>query len=300
MKDLLQHIASKEYLGRMFAIGKTTRGEDVVVYAVTGRSDSSRARRLEEEWVQGRVRTSVTDPEQLKKGNPALLLYNAIVLTKNGDLVVSNGAQTDLIVEACEKYDLHCGCEDKRLCGARPYNELGKAFARPVLVFEGIDEKGNAKYIDITSFEPDPPNWTPRISGISGRGGHAVSIIKKKKDSDDGQQARYGLALKQAEGKVAFVSTYEGTNVPKGEVIPSFEGNEPLYFEFEFDGESPEQVADSVYDALGPKTGPGILEPGKDFRVGVTAVFYQRYPRPLIRSFTKNFHPKPKFEEEVK
>jgi hypothetical protein len=33
--------------------------------------------------------------------------------------------------------------------------------------------------------------------------------------------------------------------------------------------------------------------PGKDFRVGVTSLFYSRRPRPIIRSFTRNFHPNP-------
>jgi IMP cyclohydrolase len=287
MKTLIEHIASKEYLGRMFAIGKAPTGEDVVAYAVTGRSDSSRARRLEAEWAKSRVRTSVTDPEQLKKGNPSLLLYNAIVLNKHGDLVVSNGVQTDLIVETQEKYDLSCE-EHRRNCATRGIDELRKAFSRPVLMLESVDETtGEAKYIDITSFEPDSPNYTPRISAVVGRTSQAISIARKSADSDSAVRS-FSIYDGAQLGQCAFVSTYEGTNVPKGAVIPSFVG-EPLQFSMDYN--SPEKLANDIYEALGPKAaGPGIISPGDDFRVGVTAVFYQREPRPIIRSFTRNFH----------
>ena len=97
--DGLAYITNKEYLGRFFMIGRTESGKDFVAYAVTGRSPPSRARRLEDEWdSEDRVRTSCTDPEQLKKGTPELLIYNAMQMA-NGNFIVSNGAQTDVIAK---------------------------------------------------------------------------------------------------------------------------------------------------------------------------------------------------------
>ena len=91
----LEAIAEMEYPGRLIALGRDPTGEhNVVVYAVTGRSPSSQARTLEYNADDNTIFTKPTDPEVLEKGNPDLLLYDAIVMLDDS-VAVSNGKQTE-------------------------------------------------------------------------------------------------------------------------------------------------------------------------------------------------------------
>lgn len=267
----IEQIADKEYLGRMIIIGRTIDGRnDVVAYAVTGRSPPSRAReliRLED----GTIKTNVTDEKQLKEGNPKLLIYNAI-RRYHDSFIVTNGAQTDLVFDTMERL---------RMAGdyVTPAGILVKSFERPYLV------EGNKpdELIDLTLYEPDPPNWTPRISGVLTRDVAALSIVRW----NDGIPERNFFEFSLMAGKGKMLATYTGQNVPKGVTIPSFRG-EPLDVCL-FGSETPKDVADLIYYALKPKeAGPGIISPGDDFRVGVACMFYQRIPIPKMTSFIIN------------
>ena len=264
----LENIADKEYLGRIIIVGRASNGDDVVVYAVTGRSEPSRARELiaNNELEVGAMRTNPTDPKALEEGIEPLLIYN-FLRRYNENLIVSNGAQTDLIFETMQNLRAR-GRE------INPVGFLVEAFRKPVLV------KGNKKVplINLTSYEPDTPNWTPRISAVLTRDGAAMSIVRWC----EGVPIKSFFEIPLFNGKGKVLSTYTGKNVPKGDVLPSFRG-EP--FDVAIVGETPEQVARAVYEALGPKSGEGILEPGKDFRVGVAALFYQRRPYPKIETY---------------
>ena len=67
---------SGEYHGRIIILGRAESGENVVAYAVTGRSPSSRARKFELEGEA--IKTAPTNLQDLNTGNPALLIYPAI------------------------------------------------------------------------------------------------------------------------------------------------------------------------------------------------------------------------------
>ena len=67
------------YPGRIIIIGKSPAGEDVVMYAITGRSPSSQARMLLIDEVEKKIFVKPTDEETLKTGNPDLLVYPAII-----------------------------------------------------------------------------------------------------------------------------------------------------------------------------------------------------------------------------
>ena len=112
-------------------------------------------------------------------------------------LVVTNGDQTDTIVEM-------------------------KRFRKALMTRE---------------YEPDEPNWTPRISAIlRGNGSFELSILKRK----DGKCLREFFCYEGAEpGKGYFISTYQGDGNP----LPSFEG-EPI----EVSMPEPEEV----WNALNP------------------------------------------------
>lgn len=283
--NVFDYIADKEYLGRFLIIGRTLREQDFVAYAVTGRSSSSRARRLEEEWsTSDRVRTSCTDEEQLKKGTPELLIYNAMQMV-NGMFVVSNGAQTDVIAK--KLMDERRAPEYAR----HPVAALVDAHANPVWVKAMKDGKFTGQYIDIVNFEPDSPNWTPRISGVLTRDRAAISIVR----NDNGHPQHSYTEFPLFSGRAKFISTYTGTNVPEGEVIPAFTG-EPLDFRLQEFGDAT-KAAENIYRALRPKEGKEIVAPGKDFRVAVSVVILTRDPRPAIDAKTVNFHDKPTGEE---
>ena len=140
MDNPLAPLRRMAYPGRLILLGKDASGRSVIVlYAVTGRSPSSQARRLVRD---GRaVWTRPTDPEVLKTGRPDLLVYPAIMIGRG--IAVSNGRQTADI---------------------DPDGDGG-----PVETLErGLKD---------WSYEPDAPIHTPRISGCvlpSGRAALAV------------------------------------------------------------------------------------------------------------------------------
>jgi hypothetical protein len=161
------------YPGRLLALGRDRAGEHhIVLYAITGRSPSSQARRLEEE--NGAVWTKPTDLETLKKGNPELLVYPAIVFSRG--IAVSNGRQTSDIDPAAS-----AGAISALDAGLRTW-----------------------------TYEPDAPIHTPRISGcISPSGSAALSLLKR---GPDGELLRSFHELALRPGRGAFVSTYAGDN----------------------------------------------------------------------------------------
>ncbi len=248
MSTGLEAIADKEYIGRVIIIGQVN-GHEVIAYAVTGRSESSRARVLKED--RNVIRTMPIDSETIKKGNPTLLLYDCIRHCGT-TFIVSNGAQTSEITrETAEHHINHTY--------TMPRAVLNDVFRRPIIL----------NGIDVTTYEPDAPNFTPRISGIITPQGAGMSLIEKFGEG----VAQHYFDIPLVDGKGFMLATYAGKNVPSGERIPQHQGR-PL--DIGIAGTTPQEVACALYNALGPKEGTGILSPGQDFRVGVAAVFYNR------------------------
>jgi hypothetical protein len=174
MPHPLEALRNMEYPGRVIVLGRDPSGDfDVVVYAVTGRSPSSQARRLDREG--GTIMTNPTDPEVLKTGNPDLLVYPAVVL---GDrIAVSNGKQTEDLARAGET----------RLVSAL------------------------ASALDAWSYEPDAPIFTPRISGlVGGEGRAALSLIRR---AADGSPRRSYFEWTLRPGRAEMIATYAGPNL---------------------------------------------------------------------------------------
>jgi IMP cyclohydrolase len=241
----LEALARMEYPGRVIIMGRDPSGEhNIVAYAITGRSPSSRAIVLVCDD-QETVRTQVTDPEQLKWSNRRLLIYSCIRNLPEG-LVVGNGAQTNLIVETMQNLTSP---------GDRPapVEILRKAFARPYLT--GGD--GHHGRVDLTSYEPDGPVFTPRISGCL-MNGAALSIVKR---APDGAPARRYYQVPLTAGKGKLISTYAGENL---DPLPSFEG-QPR--DVQLKGQTAQDLANAIYDALAPA---GLQ---KDLRVGVAVLW---------------------------
>ncbi|MFC2156226.1 IMP cyclohydrolase [Acidobacteriota bacterium] len=216
---------SLEYPGRLIAIGRDTSGlYNVVIYAITGRSSSSQARKLEMEkdtlWVKP------TDKDIIKTGNIELLIYPSVFVLEQG-LAVSNGKHTVDIMAS-----------------------LGHSEnASEVLGFS----------LQKWDYEPDEPNYTPRISGCVLRSGSAaLSLIKRSKG---GQSSRSIFEFPLEPGEGSCISTYSGVN---RDPLPSYVG-EPLTVDL--NENDPQHMAEGVYEAMGPEEGK------PDYRVAVACIF---------------------------
>jgi IMP cyclohydrolase len=169
-------VAKLEYLGRLIVIGAPESGaKAAIVYAITGRSPSSQARRLVRR--DGGVWVEPTDEETLKKGNVDLLVYPAVLFAPAG-VAVSNGKQTADI-------------RGRLLAGADPVAALSGALA-------GWD------------YEPDAPIFTPRISGCLVGPEAALSVVRR---GPAGETLRSYFEVPPRAGEGRLVSTYEGPNV---------------------------------------------------------------------------------------
>jgi len=177
-------LGSLEYPGRLIAVGTAAGGPNVIIYAITGRSPSSQARKLVHR--DGGIWVQPTDEATLKQGNVDLLVYPAVLVGKAG-IAVSNGKQTADI-------------RDRLKPGVDPVAVLSEALA-------GWD------------FEPDAPIFTPRISGCLTEAAAALSVLRR---GPSGETLRnyYETGLKVA-GEGRLVSTYEG---PNADPLPVFCG----------------------------------------------------------------------------
>lgn len=131
------------------------------------------------------IRTQAYDPAKLT--DPSLIIYAPIRVLGN-KTIVTNGDQTDTIYELMDKQ----------------------------LTFE--------QALRTREFEPDAPNYTPRISGIvhtgEGRFNYALSILKSNQGDPDACN-RYLFAYEHPRaGEGHFIHTYLKDENP----LPSFEG----------------------------------------------------------------------------
>ncbi len=180
----LKPIQDMVYPGRVIIIGKSLTNEFVLMYAVTGRSPSSQARKLELDNTKKKILVKPTDEDVLKTGNPELLIYPALILDTG--ITISNGKHTEGITTVINS--------DKT----------------PVKVLtEGLEN---------WEYEPDEPAYTPRISGCIVNNSAALSIIKR---AEDGLALKYYFDIPLIQGKGKMIATYTGVNKNP---LPSFHG----------------------------------------------------------------------------
>ena len=224
MNSALKNLTAMDYPGRVIILGRSRDGKTVVVYAITGRSPSSQARKLE--WSEDGVWVRPTDEETLKKGHVDLLVYPAMLFFPGG-VAVSNGKQTVDVRRALEH-------------GSNALSVLSAS----LIAWE---------------YEPDPPIFTPRISGCILPGPKAaLNIIKR---GTDGAAARDSFEVTLLPGKGKMISTYDGMNK---DPLRSFAGD-PL--NVNIDGTDSAQTAEAIYESLKPSGA------GPDFRVAVACLF---------------------------
>lgn len=180
IKNIAKELSSNTYPGRGIILGKTPNGKcAAIAYFIMGRSENSR-NRIFEENDRGGIRTKAFD--ESKMVDPSLIIYNP-VLKLDGKTIVTNGDQTDTI------YD---------------YMKEGHCYRHALLTRE---------------FEPDEPNYTPRISGVvKPDGDYVLSILKSNMGKP--QCLRFFFEYPAEAGLGHFIHTYKCDGNP----IPSFEG----------------------------------------------------------------------------
>lgn len=182
--DLNTLLAGNPYPGRGIVIGKSADGKKAVVAYFIMGRSENSRNRVFLSEPDG-IRTEAFDPSKLK--DPSLIIYHP-VRKLNNKLIVTNGDQTDTI---------------------RDYIAKGQTFE------DGLATR---------AFEPDGPNWTPRISGMltfeNADFTYQMGILKSADEEGSACNRFYYQYNKAVPGLGHFLHTY----VTDGNPIPTFQG----------------------------------------------------------------------------
>lgn len=183
IQNMAELLSSNSYPGRGIMIGKSADGTQAMI-AYFIMGRSANSRNRVFELFDGGMRTKAFDESKLE--DPSLIIYNPF-LQREGIDIVTNGDQTDTIYNALAE---------------------GKTFEDALMTRE---------------FEPDCPNYTPRISGIvyygEGNFTYSLSILKSAYGNPEVCN-RFFYRYAPQNGIGHFIHTYECDGNP----IPSFHG----------------------------------------------------------------------------
>ena len=206
MLSIEQELKSNSYPGRGIIIGKSPDGKKAVTAYFIMGRSENSRNRVFVEDGEG-IRTQAFDPSKLT--DPSLIIYAPVRVLGN-KTIVTNGDQTDTIYEGMDKQ----------------------------LTFE--------QSLRSREFEPDGPNYTPRISGVmhieNGNFNYAISILKSNNGNPDSCN-RYTFAYENpVAGEAHFIHTY----MHDGNPLPSFEGEPKLVEAMD----NMEEFADLLWNSL--------------------------------------------------
>lgn len=188
MIALEQELKANPYPGRGIVIGRSADGKKAVTAYFIMGRSENSRNRVFVTEGEG-IRTEAFEPSKLS--DPSLIIYAPVRVLGNRT-IVTNGDQTDTIYELMDKE----------------------------FTFEAA--------LKTREFEPDAPNYTPRISGImhieNGKYDYAMSILKSN-NGDPSCCNRYTFTYDNAKaGEGRFIHTYKCNENP----LPSFEGEPKL------------------------------------------------------------------------
>lgn len=182
--NICEELKNNSYPGRGIVIGKTADNENIAIAYFIMGRSENSRNRVFAKDNLG-IKTKAFDESKLT--DPSLIIY-APVKVINGVTIVTNGDQTDTI------YD---------------FIDSGKTFEDALRT---------------RTFEPDAPNFTPRISGIVSGADYKLSILKSA-EGDENSTHRYFFEYSSPKaGEGHFIHTYKCD----GDPIPSFEGEPKL------------------------------------------------------------------------
>lgn len=199
-------LKENSYPGRGIVLGLTPNADKAVMVYFI-MGRSANSRNRVFDPIEGGIRTMAADPAKLE--DPSLIIYNP-VRTLGDSHIVTNGDQTDTI------YD---------------FMQAGKSFEDALRT---------------RTFEPDAPNWTPRISGLvewkEKSVGYKLSILKSADGNGDSARRYFFEYPQPVAGEGHFIHTYQKDETP----LPSFEG-EPRKVEIPQDVQS---FANEIWESL--------------------------------------------------
>ena len=176
-------IENNSYAGRGIAVGMTKDGSKAAIAYFIMGRSENSRNRIFREEGEDVV---IYPFDESKVEDPSLIIYSPLRVLGNR-VIVTNGDQTDTI------YD---------------FVKRGKSFAEA---------------LETREFEPDAPNWTPRISAMltlnSPAFSYEMSILKSIDEQGSGC-ARYTYSYPAAAGLGHFINTYEHDGNP----LPTFQG----------------------------------------------------------------------------
>ena len=185
LKELTRELKNNAYPGRGIVIGCSGDGKKAVTAYFIMGRSENSRNRIFVKEGEG-IRTQAFDPSRMK--DPSLIIY-APVRRLGPDLIVTNGDQTDTVYEG---------------------------LVRGISFEEALSSR---------EFEPDAPNYTPRISGIlhieDGHFSYKLSILKSH-HGDPSCCDRFTYTYDHPVcGEGSFIHTY----LSDGDPLPSFEGD---------------------------------------------------------------------------
>ena len=204
LRSLKEELGATSYPGRGIVLGKSDDGQYLVM-AYFIMGRSENSRNRVFEITEDGIRTKAFDESRMT--DPSLIIYHPVRVV-DGTTIVTNGDQTDTVADAFRS---------------------GGSWVRALRTRE---------------FEPDGPNYTPRISGmVRPDGSYRLAILK----SADGNPACCRRFFYEYDAPIAgqghFISTYQ----TDGDPLPSFEG-EPRTVEL--GDETAAALADRLWNSL--------------------------------------------------
>lgn len=207
--SLAAELSSTDYPGRGIVIGRSEDGRSAAAAYFIMGRSENSRNRIFVPEGSG-IRTQAYDPAKLT--DPSLIIY-APVRVLGSRTIVTNGDQTDTIYEGLK---------------------AGRTMEQSLRT---------------RAFEPDAPNYTPRISGMITLEGGTFTLMMSVLKSDCGrgdaccrQTFSYENMLP---GTARFIHTYRGNGNP----LPSFEG-EPVLTDLP--GKTPDELAELIWNSLDP------------------------------------------------
>ena len=181
MIDLKAYLSENSYPGRGILLGRSADNTKAVIAYFIMGRSENSRNRIFETTDDG-IRTKAFD--ESKMVDPSLIIYHPVRVVE-GTTIVTNGDQTDTVADAFR------------------------------------DGTGWVRALRTREFEPDGPNYTPRISGmVRPDGSYRLSILKSA-DGDPACCQRFFFEYDTPiAGQGHFISTYETDGNP----LPSFQG----------------------------------------------------------------------------
>ena len=225
-RTLTGELGRTSYPGRGIILGMSGDGQKAVIaYFIMGRSENSRNRIFVADG-EG-LKTKAYDESRLV--DPSLIIYAPVRTVGKTVTVVTNGDQTDTVADFLQK---------------------GRTFEEALRTRE---------------FEPDAPNYTPRISGIieleQGGFSYTLSILKSDRGNPDAF-LRFFYEYAPVAGQGHFIHTYE----QDGDPLPSFEG-EPVPVEIAGDIDA---FTETVWNSLDTDNRVSLFTRFIDLKTGGT------------------------------